>query len=153
MNCPRCSVALDNSEFDGVPMQMCGGCMGALVRQRDLVPLLEKMSAELAREMSFDHTIEPVTDHAGKADCPQCGKHMDCFGYMESNLVYADRCSTCWVIWTDPDEIGVMAVLYARTHHRTGARQADRDEWQDAMSSRVSSLLRSRAGGGGAIRF
>ena len=139
---------LDKSEFAGVPLDMCDTCMGALVKQRDLVRLLDGMSAALAKEMSFDHEIEPVVDHAGKVDCPGCGKHMDTFGYMESTVVYADRCSSCWLIWTDPDEIGAMAVLYARTNHRTGIRQAERDEWQEEMRGRVSAFLIGRAGRG-----
>jgi len=118
--------------------------MGALVRQRDLIRLLDAMSAALAKEMSFDHEIEPVIDHAGKADCPQCGQHMNTFGYMESNLVYVDRCTGCWLIWTDPEEIGVMAIMYARTHYRSGQRQAERDAWQAGMNRRVSALLQQR---------
>ena len=62
MDCPRCHTPLDESLFSDVPMEMCGSCMGALVRQRDLIRLLDAMSAALAKEMSFDHEIEPVID-------------------------------------------------------------------------------------------
>jgi len=125
---------------------MCTACLGALVRQPDLIPLLDSLSEALAKDMQFDHPIEPVLDHAGKADCPRCGQHMHTFGYLGSPIVYADRCTGCALIWTDPEELGVMAALYARTHHRIGVRRAEQEAWQEGMNKRVRRLLGLRIG-------
>ncbi len=144
MECPKCHVALDQSDFEKVPMQMCGECMGSVVLQRDLVPLLSAMSAELAHTIDFDRPLEPLVSEGGPCDCPKCGKGMEKFGYMESRLVYADRCSSCWLIWTHPDELGHMAIVYARTQKLTSAIQADLDEYQDGLERRVSAMLRNR---------
>ncbi len=142
--CPRCHVELDGSTFDGLPLEMCGTCMGALIRQRDLVRLLDALSSAVAEEISHDQEITPVTDHAGHANCPGCGDHMSTFGYMGSKLVTVDRCNRCALIWTDSEELSVMATLFARTNHRRTLRQAEQDGWQEEMNQRVSRLLRWR---------
>ena len=145
MKCPKCHVALEESKFDDVPMLMCGECMGAVVSQRHLVPLLAAMSSELAHTINFDRPLEPLQRDADPCHCPKCGNGMEQFGYMESRLVYADRCGSCWQIWATADELGHMAVVYARTQRLTGVIEANYNEYMDGLSRRVSAMLVARA--------
>ena len=147
MKCPKCQVALEESCFGEVPIMMCGQCMGAVVSQRHLVPLLAEMSAELAHTINFDRPLEPLVREAEPCDCPKCGSDMEQFGYMESRLVYADRCGGCWQIWATADELGHMAVVYARTQRLTGVIEANYNHYMDGLGRRVSALLLARTRG------
>ncbi len=144
MNCPVCETNLEAGKLGEAEVSMCPECMGTLVVQRELVRLLTELSKDLATQIDFDHKIEPLADSGASCACPTCSKPMARFGYMETNLAYAARCASCWQIWAAPDELGVMAVIYARTNFRREERAAAHDAQMEGLDRRVNLMLRSR---------
>ena len=144
MNCPRCEKALQEGQFGNAPVSMCPECLGSLVHQSKLVPLMEELSRELKGQIDFDHPIDRSEDDGGQATCPKCTKPMERFGYMGTTLVYAWRCSADWVVWADTEPLGVMAVLYARTKFRRESREAEQAEETEALNRRVNHMIRQR---------
>ena len=143
--CPACSIALEPGRFGGAEVLMCPECMGTLVAQRFLVPLLSDLAKGMASSIAFDHPIDPLPDSRVETTCPNCQKGMERFGYMGTQLVQAARCADCWVVWGTCDEISVMSVLWARTNFRSEHLQSERDEAQESLNRRVAALLRARA--------
>lgn len=144
MNCPRCSETLQESTFGEAPVSMCPGCLGTLVHQGKLIPLMEELSRDMMGSIDFDHPIDKSEHDGGQATCPKCAKPMERFGYMGTNLVYAWRCGADWLVWADTEPLGVMAVLYARTKTRRESREAQVAEEQEALNRRVNALIRQR---------
>ncbi|MFT7519029.1 MAG: Zn-finger nucleic acid-binding protein [Kiritimatiellia bacterium] len=146
MRCPRCSSSvLAAKTIDGVPVQLCPSCDGSLVEQKNLIRLLDALGRQLANHIDVDTVIEAVEDHVDHAACPKCGKNTATFGYMGTNLVFVDRCSDCWLLWMDADELGVMTLLHLRTNRR-GRKVFDTNKQRHAEHSRrVGRQLVARA--------
>ena len=108
------------SKLHEVEMRICAGCMGLLVEQRRLLPLLDAMAQELLAEVEvdLDTEVEMIEDPGPVGACPSCGSAMDCDGYMGSKEVFIDRCNSCWRIWIDPMELGAMSLMYARAEKK-----------------------------------
>ena len=123
MICPRCNNDLKPGTYQGVSLYKCSKCNGCLIQQKNLIPLLDQLGLELGKTMNLDIKIGTIPDNDIKINCPECGKAMNHYGYMGANNVFIDSCSECWLIWLDPLEIGVMALLYKRTNNRDEYRR------------------------------
>ena len=144
MNCPRCHSELQRGTFGEADVSVCGDCLGMLVQQNRLIPLMQELSRHLEGCIDFDHPIEKADSDGGQAMCPRCGQPMERFGYMGTNLVHAWRCNRDAVLWGDTETLGVMAVLFARTRLRKRSRDAVLEVEQESLNRRVNALLRSR---------
>ncbi len=144
MNCPRCDEPLHGGRIGEADVGMCPSCLGVLVRQARMIPLMEALSAGLADQVDVDHPIDPAPDPGGACACPRCGHPMERFGYMETRLAHGWRCAPDWLVWADADDLGVMSVLYARTKARREARERHAEEEQEALNRRVNLILRQR---------
>ncbi|TVQ91869.1 MAG: hypothetical protein EA397_08185 [Deltaproteobacteria bacterium] len=146
MDCPRCATTLEAKVANPqIELRVCPACTGTLVPQSRLVPLLEMIARPLAHVVDVDEPIEAIPDKGGHCLCPTCRQVMESFGYMGTRLVIADRCGPCAQIWTDPDELGTMALLYLRTHKRTNLRNQKTQQYGVELTERVNKLMRSRA--------
>tara|TARA_B100000609_G_scaffold145193_1_gene116936 strand:- start:604 stop:918 length:315 start_codon:yes stop_codon:yes gene_type:complete len=76
---------------------------------------------------------------------------MDAFGYMGTNVVTVDRCPDDWLVWADPGELGLMAILHARTTQITDARNAAEKERRDERLRHMALLIDGRRAGRGNI--
>jgi len=112
--CPRCREPLEACG-GGSSIHRCTSCDGALVAQSALQSLLEALAEDLKNEECLNDVILQIPDKGARVNCPQCGSPMENYGYLSSDKVQIDGCSNCSVVWTDTDELGVMAALHART--------------------------------------
>ena len=115
-----------------------------LVAQKFMIPMLQQITEPLVGQIDFDHPIEGVDAPAGERPCPGCDQPMETFGYMETNLAKAHRCTTCRAVWMDPEALTVVAVLYARTQVRRQAHADKQNEQEEALNRRVHLMLRAR---------
>lgn len=146
MKCPRCDAQLTAKKANNkLDVHVCTECTGTLVAQNRLVALLEMIAQPLRHVVDVDEPIEPISDHEQPSRCPRCRSTMESFGYMGTKLVTADRCSPCAVIWTDPEELGTMALLYLRTNKRTLARDEKTRKFGQELADRTHNQLRARA--------
>ena len=117
-SCPRCKQALARAELRKVPVDGCKSCQRTLVPQPDLPRLLESLSAALWRHFDPDAEIEAVKDANDRVGCPHCSKVMDRDDYCAAGVVFFDRCNGCALLWFDADELGAMAIMWARMNAR-----------------------------------
>jgi len=116
--CPRCGQALGSAELRQVPVQVCKTCKGTLLGQIDLQRTLEGLSAPLLMNFDPDAKIEAVKDASGRLPCPKCNQAMDRDDYCQAGVVFFDRCARCALLWFDTDELGAMALMWARMNAR-----------------------------------
>jgi len=87
---------------------------------------------------------------------------MEHHGYMGSNQVLVDSCSSCMVLWADPEELGAMAFQFGQTqHHQLQAQRASLQatgayfkpsEVEKMISKAFLAGVLAGVGGGGILR-
>ncbi len=142
--CPRCNVALAARTFHGVDVHICPGCTGTLVPQRRLVALLEELSMRMVQRIDPTDDITPLSDRGSIRGCPRCAGPIEHFGYSGLPLAMLDRCTRCGVVWCDVDELGVAALVYARTHAHAVAKQRELEHYSQGLGKRFDAIQRAR---------
>jgi Zn-finger nucleic acid-binding protein len=122
--CPRCKQALTLGDLRQIPVAACHACKGTLIAQLDLPRLLEALSAPLLRSFDLDAKLEAVPDPSPRLDCPNCARRMERDDYCAAHLVFFDRCNRCNLLWFDSDDLGAMALMWARMNARQAHAQA-----------------------------
>jgi Zn-finger nucleic acid-binding protein len=141
--CPRCAEPLAPRDLQGVTLQSCIKCAGNLVASRELTRVLESMSAHLLKSFDPDVEIQARKNTARAIDCPACAGAMSRDDYCAAGVVSFDRCDACDQLWLDPDELGTMALMWARMDSRI-ARQKARDEQDLRDADLLTGSLRLR---------
>ncbi|MFK7931436.1 MAG: hypothetical protein AB8H79_24870 [Myxococcota bacterium] len=162
MQCSLCQQTLQTMECGKATVFACGGetgCGAAVVLARELVPLMEYLAGTSMADIDLDEDIQPVELDARPMSCPHCRRAMESFGYLGSPLVHLHRCSAAHpvternaytgqpqtvdrgpVIFGSAEELGVAAMLFARSQRRIGERgrkdKAMRDSWASSTRAR-----------------
>ncbi len=125
--CPRCSVALNESFYEGVPVRTCPRCRGTLIEERMMDRVIARrevaFSEDLrrkAREFRERMALNPLKkikrSPGGGAgpSCPACGSPMATRPYNYQYFVLVDRCFACGRTWFDGDELEILQALIER---------------------------------------
>lgn len=118
MNCPRCQVAFEGAEIEGVAFDLCPSCDGTLLAHAKMIPLLSALSAPIASDLVADAPIGSIPPPVGVTTCPKCARPMEVNGYMGTRHAYVTSCSTCGLVWFDADTLETVVLLHARTNKR-----------------------------------
>jgi Zn-finger nucleic acid-binding protein len=144
MQCVRCDHDLLEMPYHGHNVHVCSGCGGMLVADRSLAPLLSHLERDLLDSIDLSQPVAPIPDE-GAVDCPKCGKTCSNYGYMEMRAVFIDRCTSCRVIWLDPEELAVVVMLHGRATRRlTQTFERSRAELRESQR-RLGSMMMSQA--------
>jgi len=114
MQCPRCNSELAEGTYASHQAFYCHACSGALFQLPALGQALERLSADLFSSVDPASPIEPIADHLGDVNCPQCAQQMENYGYMGTRSVMLDACNRCEFVWVDPMELATMAQMRVR---------------------------------------
>ena len=145
--CPRCGNPLEACQSSCI-MHRCATCDGALVAQSSLQPLLAELAEELRSEECLNDVILAIPDKGRHVNCPKCRLPMENYGYLSTETVHIDGCLNCGVVWTDANELGVMAAIHARSmvaHEEIQERRTG-DEDQDLHFRALRRIRRSFRG-------
>ena len=134
--CPACATGLQGTEIGGVPAHVCATCKGTLLAQIDLARMLEALSVELLDSVDADTRLEAVGHADATVACPRCRGAMARVDYCAAGLAHFDRCVPCGLLWLGTDEVGTMALIWARmdrrlerTEKQTRAALAEADQF------------------------
>ena len=144
-SCPRCDEPLAAGVYHDVEVGVCPECSGLLVENVHLVALLDGVARDLLEEVGPDTEIEPAADAGGELGCPWCSQPMENFGYLGTRTVMLDRCGPCGVLWMDPDELGVAALLHARTQAWVDERRSQSARAEAEGMQRFTRMMLARA--------
>lgn len=156
MHCPLCHHALEPMDFGKAHVYACGGsdgCGAALVLANQLVPLMHFLAGNAMHNIDLDEEIVKVEPMVTACRCAHCHGPMEPFRYMGSPLVNLYRCSGQHMesqinpytrqpqmvdrgpmIFGSAEELGVAAMLYARTQRRLGERKAKDDKLREGWA-------------------
>ena len=122
--CPRCKQPLERGTLRESTVDACKSCKGTLLGQNDLIKTLESLSGPLLKGLDPDGKLEAAKDPSPRLDCPKCERRMERDDYCAAGVVLFDRCAGCAVLWFDADELGAMALMWARMNERRARDQA-----------------------------
>lgn len=125
--CPRCLIPLTASLYEGVPVKICGRCLGKLVHQDYINRILART------EIAFSPAlVKQAEDFAGTAlwnplkkqkhgdktapppPCPACGYGLASRPYNYQYFLPVERCLNCERVWFDADELEILQILVER---------------------------------------
>ena len=125
--CPRCCEALVPVVYEGVTIQKCRSCQGALVKELDVLHIVGSKEVEfdarikdlarITREQARVLQSNPFDKIYGQKGivCPSC---LDTAQRMTRRFinpkypVEIDKCKTCARVWFDKDELEILQALY-----------------------------------------
>ena len=151
--CPFCEQGLRPANVSGAAVRVCGQCHGTLMAQIDMIRTLEAMSVELLKTFDPDMPLDPVAGERGAIACPDCRATMARDDYCGAGLVHFDRCEACRLLWIGADELGTMALMWARMEKRLERAQRHTREMLDDADEFVSGVRLGRATGRFLLRF
>jgi Zn-finger nucleic acid-binding protein len=121
MQCPRCSVALEQRSLDGFTVSTCGKCKGNWLSEGEL-PQLE---ARVEPDPEWREGMIEWEERASKLHCPVCGEEMESFDYRGDG-VQLDTCKEQHGYWLDAGEDRkVEAAMKQRVHEIERADKAE----------------------------
>jgi Zn-dependent protease with chaperone function/Zn-finger nucleic acid-binding protein len=122
--CPRCRAPLVDTFYEGLGVQVCGGCGGRLVPVACLDRIIMRREVAFAddllagaREFRRRVRLNPVKKQRAREKlspglyCPSCGQRMLARPYNYQYFVPVDKCLACHKIWFDPDELELLQIL------------------------------------------
>lgn len=114
MNCPRCKLALQKAEYEGVTVDLCDHCWGIWLDQGELPMILDSQQMQFSDAERRQFTglgLRPAgPGNTEPAPCPQCGQVMEQLGSDAVIPLVIDRCDEHGV-WLDTGEIKAVQVL------------------------------------------
>jgi Zn-finger nucleic acid-binding protein len=115
VDCPRCNTALTEGKYENEQAMLCPSCSGVLIKQRSLPKVLNKFTTDLYASIGPDFIVPTLPDKGAATQCPDCHSKMDYYGYMGSNKIMIDCCTSCYWLWVDTMEFSAMAKMYIQT--------------------------------------
>jgi len=129
--CPRCGIPLSDARYEGVPIKICGRCMGKLVHQSVMERILTRteisFSPALARKaeefrdgiqrnpLKLDIRRDRVS---ARPPCPSCGYRLAARPYNYQYFIPVERCLSCDAVWFDADNLEILQILVERAKAR-----------------------------------
>jgi Zn-dependent protease with chaperone function/Zn-finger nucleic acid-binding protein len=122
--CPRCRAPLNETFYEGVPIQACPACGGRLVDAAHMDRILLRREIRFspgliakARQFKEEFLLNPVKkqrDREKETDsltCPSCGYRLAARPYSYQYFIPVDKCLSCGKVWFDADELEVLQIL------------------------------------------
>jgi Zn-finger nucleic acid-binding protein len=122
MDCPLCSVPLQQTDCHGVQVDECPKCRGDWFDRDELRRAKDSTDADL-RWLDFDVFAGAPDEAAARGRsrlCPRCGVAMGAVAYEESGVT-VDKCGSCHGVWLDHDE---FKKIVEHLEHRVNAETA-----------------------------
>lgn len=131
--CPRCSLILQETYYEGVPVKFCSRCGGKLVdsflmnriiTRREIA--FSKYIMQKALEFEKEFMNNPIKirksliEKSKPVHCPSCGWKMVIRPYTYHYLIPVDKCLYCQKIWFDTDEMEILQCLIERKRFPKG---------------------------------
>jgi Zn-finger nucleic acid-binding protein len=122
---------LSETFYEGVPVQVCGRCLGKLIRQDCMDRILARTEIGFSPALlkKADEFSERTLRNPLKAQrrlgpslpaprCPACGYGLASRPYNYQYFVPVERCLSCDRVWFDADELEILQILVERAKAR-----------------------------------
>jgi len=124
MDCPRCQLMMNDGEYEGEKVKVCGTCWGYWLSREQLEKIVDTVEYSFARseKKKIDRTMQTQGDvnregHEGSfIQCPVCAKFMERKKYHYKCPVEIDECADHG-IWLDTGEIKELQIYIEQHLH------------------------------------
>ncbi len=117
MNCPRCQLTLQETDYEGQQASFCTNCWGYWLEKAKLDAIIADKSTRFSGAEKRAVKQAAVVDRpahaaeAAPAPCPVCQKPMHKTTYTQACPVELDMCQAHGV-WLDAGELKELQVLW-----------------------------------------
>jgi Zn-finger nucleic acid-binding protein len=128
MDCPECSVTLEDTDCHGVKIDECPKCLGRWFDRDELRRAKDSTDPDL-RWLDFDPFADEVDDSEPGAKgklCPRCSIGMGVIAYEDSG-VRLDKCSRCRGVWLNHGEFERIVKHLEKEVNAETARQLGKE--------------------------
>jgi Zn-finger nucleic acid-binding protein len=125
LKCPKCHAPLCLIEYEGVPIQVCPDCRGAIVEEGNLARIRERRRLWWSEAQKDEAVaLAEEADTTDRLACPQCQGAMEKFGVRADDAAFhVDRCESCRLSWFDSGELDLIRVQYAKAAERQTSQE------------------------------
>jgi heat shock protein HtpX len=118
--CPRCLKPLAQALYEGVPVNDCDNCGGALVEDVKMPRIIIRQEQGFSEEVVRQAKLIQADAQKGflsmpkfhhELACPKCGQVMVRHFYSYVYPVEVDTCYSCDITWYDKDELEIIQYL------------------------------------------
>lgn len=116
LQCPRCSSALAQEDYEGIPIDRCPDCQGAWLDEGELKPIIKTRiktftEKEIRSVRGVREKILPNREKLkSELDCPKCTGKMPRFNYQCTTGILLDKCAGHG-IWFDKEELEHVQIV------------------------------------------
>ncbi len=114
MDCPRCKLALRETQYEGVTVDLCDNCWGIWLDTGELKDVIDSQQLQFSdaerRQISGLRGAPATPTNTEPAACPRCGRVMDQVHSDVAVPLVIDRCPDHGV-WLDTGEIKAVQVV------------------------------------------
>jgi Zn-finger nucleic acid-binding protein len=123
--CPRCRIPLDEIDYEGERIDLCGNCGGCWCDKDELYRVVKRREIEFSSKdfpeltaKEEDAWVSIRKELVDSLECPICSSLMERINYSYTSGVIIDRCRAGHGIWLDKDEIEKIQVFVERSEER-----------------------------------
>jgi Zn-finger nucleic acid-binding protein len=113
MDCPRCQLTLETTEYEGVMVEVCQTCLGFWLDRGELGVILDLQRLKFSEEERtalLDTMRHPHKGPTEPGKCPRCSEVMTQKRYDSSVQLIIDECPEHGV-WLDGGEMKTIQVI------------------------------------------
>jgi uncharacterized protein len=131
MNCPKCSVALNQEIYEGTEIDKCPKCKGVWLDSGELTKIIdvkeETFKPSLIQEtLETAHSGVPQDEQRRVVRCPKCNSAMRANNYDFQSGIIIDTCQNGHGVWLDRNE---LEKVQAHREHWAEEAEQHKDEW------------------------
>lgn len=114
MDCPRCKLALRETNYEGVTADLCDNCWGLWLDKGELQEVIDAQQMHFSdaerQQLTSLRGASPGPADTEPAPCPRCGRAMEQVHSDVAVQLVIDRCPDHG-IWLDTGEIKAVQVV------------------------------------------
>jgi Zn-finger nucleic acid-binding protein len=114
MKCPRCSLKLDRTSYEGLPVFICRKCDGYLIRTHH-VGSIKNRQEKSADELVVEAAAAVEKRLATGLACPRCRRRMTVELAPGPIDFHLDECRECSLVWFDGGELAHVQMHYEQS--------------------------------------
>jgi len=140
--CPRCDIALVDTEQFGEPVSVCDRCGGRWLTTESLGAIVDAWEPDpiTPDQAGEAHLIMPRAAVQEDLRCPDCQRGMEAYNYAVDSGIILEHCLACGKLWVDVGKLELVARTAAASRQglgqdlkRFGADLRHEELRQDAM--------------------
>lgn len=112
MNCPRCSIALTSTDYEGFRVLQCGQCCGHFVGAERL-DSIKRVGEKSPDDLRGEATAEFKGANPDRVKCPRCRALMRKEAIRPPVVeLKLDACESCKHLWLDGGVLALLQLIY-----------------------------------------